>query len=84
MILSEHNAIARLTLQLLSQFYVGSAGFGLMGTSPDGPCDDVGGPDASLRKTNSDTPDFLNRPSDQELGGPCIPRFFFLGVVLFA
>jgi hypothetical protein len=55
-----------------------------MGASPDGPCDDVGGPDASLRKPNSDTPDFLNRPSDQERGGPCIPRFFFWGVVLFA
>ena len=49
-----------LTLQLRSPFYVGSAGFGLMCASPDGPCDDVGGPDASLRKTNSDAPDFLN------------------------
>ena len=73
-----------LALQLRSPIYVGSAGFGLMGASPDGPCDDVGGADASLRKPNSDTPDFLNRPSDQELGGPCIPRFFFWGVVLFA
>ena len=49
-----------LTLQLRSPFYVGSAGFGLMCASPEGPCDDVGGPDASLRKTNSDAPDFLN------------------------
>src|ERR1035437_2036534 len=49
-----------LTLQLRSSFYVGSAGFGLMCASPEGPCDDVGGPDASLRKTNSDAPDFLN------------------------
>ena len=49
-----------LALQLRSPFYVGSAGFGLMCASPDGPCDDVGGPDASLRKTNSDAPDFLN------------------------
>ena len=73
-----------LALQLRFPFDVGSAGFGLMGASPDGPCDDVGGPDASLRKPNSDTPDFLNRPSDQERGGPCIPRFFFWGVVLFA
>ena len=39
----------------LTPFYVGSAGFGLMCASPDGPCDDVGGPDASLPKTNSDT-----------------------------
>jgi RimJ/RimL family protein N-acetyltransferase len=50
----------RLALQLRSPFYMGSAGFGLMCASPDGPCDDVGGPDASLRKTNSDAPDFLN------------------------
>jgi hypothetical protein len=50
----------QLALQLRSPFYVGSAGFGLMCASPDGPCDDVGGPDASLRKTNSDAPDFLN------------------------
>ena len=49
-----------LALQLRSPIYVCSAGFGLMGASPDGPCDDVGGPDASLRKTNSDAPDFLN------------------------
>src|ERR1019366_3443665 len=49
-----------LALQLRSSFYVGSAGFGLMCASPEGPCDDVGGPDASLRKTNGDAPDFLN------------------------
>src|ERR1035437_4383311 len=49
-----------LALQLRSPFYVGSAGFGLMCASPEGPCDDLGGPDASLRKTNSDAPDFLN------------------------
>src|ERR1022692_2183786 len=66
-----------LTLQLRTPFYVGSAGFGLMCASPDGPCDDVGGPDVSLRKTNSDGPDFLNCPADQELGGPFISRFFF-------
>src|SRR5450756_1911986 len=65
-----------LALQLRSPFYVGSAGFGLMCASPDGPCDDVGGPDASLRKTNSDAPDFLNCPADQELRGPFIPRVF--------
>jgi hypothetical protein len=52
--------VQTLALQLRSPFYVGSAGFGLMCASPDGPCDDVGGPDASLRKTNSDAPDFLN------------------------
>lgn len=55
-----HFADYNLALQLRSPFYVGSAGFGLMCASPDGPCDDVGGPDASLRKTNSDAPDFLN------------------------
>ena len=54
------NYAPELALQLRSPFYVGSAGFGLMCASPDGPCDDVGGPDASLRKTNSDAPDFLN------------------------
>jgi hypothetical protein len=52
--------VQTLALQLRSAFYMGSAGFGLMCASPDGPCDDVGGPDASLRKTNSDAPDFLN------------------------
>jgi hypothetical protein len=52
--------VSTLALQLRSPFYVGSAGFGLMCASPDGPCDDVGGPDVSLRKTNSDAPDFLN------------------------
>src|ERR1019366_2601127 len=67
-----------LPLQLRSPFDVGSAGFGLMGASPDGPCDDVGGADASLRKPNSDTPDFLNRPSDQELGG-LVSRASFFG-----
>src|SRR5664280_1905960 len=73
----EESATVMLALQLRSPFYVGSAGFGLMCAAPDGPCDDVGGPDASLRKTNSDAPDFLNCPADQELGGPFIPRFFF-------
>jgi hypothetical protein len=34
----------------------------------------MGGPDASLRQTNSDAPDFLNRPADQELVGPFIHR----------
>jgi hypothetical protein len=52
--------VQTLALQLRSPFYMGSAGFGLMCASPDGPCDDVGGADASLRKTNSDAPDFLN------------------------
>jgi hypothetical protein len=54
------DVLMSLALQLRSPFYVGSAGFGLMCASPDGPCDDVGGPNVSLRKTNSDAPDFLN------------------------
>jgi hypothetical protein len=52
--------VCALALQLRFPFDVGSAGFGLMCASPDGPCDDVGGPDVSLPKTNSDAPDFLN------------------------
>src|ERR1035441_3023363 len=59
-LIPRHSGTTHLALQLRSPFYVGSAGFGLMCASPDGPCDDVGGPDASLRKTNSDAPDFLN------------------------
>ena len=65
-------------------FDVGLSCDGLVRTSPQRPCNDVSGFDLPLREPDRDASDFLNRPSDQELGGPCIPRFFFWGIVLFA
>lgn len=37
----------------------------LVGSSPDRPCDDVGGRDLSLSEPDGDAADFLDRPSDQ-------------------
>ncbi len=48
---------------------VGLSCDGLMGSSPERPCDDVGGLDASFCEADGDTADFLNRPTDQYLGG---------------
>src|SRR6188474_3620380 len=36
-----------------------------MGTSPDGPGDDVGGLDASLGEADGDAAEFLDRPADE-------------------
>ena len=62
---------------------MGATRFGLMGASPERPCDDVGGLDAPLRELYGDAADFLDRPADQErlveaglvfLGGPTLAR----------
>ena len=55
-----------LALQLHFPFEMGAARFGLMGSSPKRPCDDVRRLDAPLRKLDDDAADFLNRPADQE------------------
>src|ERR1019366_5439032 len=57
---------AALALQLHSPFEMGAARFGLMGSSPERPCDDVRGLDAPLCKLDDDAADFLDRPADQE------------------
>ena len=56
----------RLTLQLHSPFEMGAARFGLMGSSPERPCDDLRGLDAPLCKLDDDAANFLDRPADQE------------------
>ena len=45
-----------------------------MGASPERPCDDVGGLDASSRETLGYAADFLDRPTNEVVG--------YLGVVL--
>ena len=55
-----------LALQLRSSFEMGAARFGLMGTAPERPCDEVGGLDAPLCEFDGDAADFLHRPADQE------------------
>jgi hypothetical protein len=55
-----------LTLQLHCLFEVRASCFGLVGTPPERPCDDMGGLDAPLRELDGDAADFLNRPADQE------------------
>ena len=44
---------------------MGLLGGGLMGAAPEGPGDDGGGFDPTLRQTRSNTADFLYRPTDQ-------------------
>ncbi len=48
-----------------------------MGSSPERPCDDVSGLDASFGETCGETSDFLNRPSDQCRGGLSLMGRFF-------
>ena len=55
----------RLALQLRSEFDVGFTGGGLMGSSPERPCDDVGRSDAPLSQSRCHAPDLLNGPTDQ-------------------
>ena len=66
-----------------------------MCASPGGPCNDVSGVDPSLRKTDGDAADFLDRPADQwrwvfgVFGGfgvfeVVFRRFVFGGGVAFA
>ena len=47
-------------------------GFGLVGSSPERPCDDVSGLDAPSGKAYCDTADFLDRPADQREAGRII------------
>lgn len=56
-----------LALQLHFHFDMGFFCFGLMGSSPDGPCDDFGGLDLALGQFCGDTANFLHRPVDQRL-----------------
>ena len=63
---SLRRASRALALQLHSPFEMGAARFGLMGSSPERPCDDVRGLDAPLCKLDDDAADFLDRPADQE------------------
>src|SRR5450830_200420 len=63
---SQNLRVEVLALQLHSPFEMGAARFGLMGSSPERPCDDVRGLDAPLCKLDDDAADFLDRPADQE------------------
>jgi hypothetical protein len=57
---------------------------GLVGASPERPCNDIGGIDASLGEALGYPADFLDRPADEGRGfvvGYCL---IFLGIVLFA
>lgn len=57
---------------------------GLVGASPEGPCNDVGGIDASLGEALGYSADFLDRPADVGrgfFGGYCL---VFLGIGRFA
>jgi hypothetical protein len=44
---------------------MGFSGFGLMGSSPERPSDNVSGPDAALGQAHRHAPDLLDRPADQ-------------------
>jgi hypothetical protein len=48
-------------------FDVGFSGFGLMGSSPERPGDDVSGLDAALGQAHRHAPDLLDRPADQAI-----------------
>ncbi len=74
---------AILALQLHFLFDMGALCFGLMGSSPKRPCDDLCGVDASLGETRCDTSDFLYRPSDQWRILPCVGRVGRVGRVVF-
>ncbi len=49
-----------LALQLRFRFDMRTSGFGLMGSSPERPCDDARGLNPSSRKPDGDAADFLN------------------------
>jgi len=55
-----------LALQLHFLFEMRAARFGLVGSAPQRPCDDVGGLNAALCKLHGDAADFLRRPADQD------------------
>jgi hypothetical protein len=50
---------------LFFTFEMRAACSGLMGASPERPCDDVGGLDAALSEFVGNAADFLDRPADQ-------------------
>jgi pyridoxal/pyridoxine/pyridoxamine kinase len=52
--------IVTLALQLHFSFEVSASGFGLVCASPQRPCEDVGGLDASLCEFGGDAADFLD------------------------
>ncbi len=56
---------ARLTLQLQFHLKMRFLGGGLMGPSPEGPCDDVCWLDASVREPCGYAANFLNGPADK-------------------
>ena len=78
-----------LALQLHIPFDMSFSSAGLICASPDGPSNDVGGIDPSLRKADGDATDFLDRPADQWRRGFAVfdvvfRRFVFGGGVAFA
>lgn len=78
-----------LALQLHISLDMSFSSDGLMYASPDGPCNDVSRVDPSLRKTDGDAADLLDRPADQWRWGFAVfdvvfRRFVFGGGVAFA
>ena len=72
-----------LALQLRFSFEVCATRFGLVGATPERPCDDMSGLDAPLGELGGDAADFLDRPADQK----CLVRrrrSVFLGAPTFA
>lgn len=69
-------------LQLRSEFDVGVTGGGLMGSSPERPCDDVGRSDAPLSQSRCHAPDLLNGPADQNATRRALPVVFGGAIVL--
>src|SRR5689334_11519803 len=57
---------------------------GLMGASPEGPCDDGGGLDLAVRQACSNSADFLHRPADQARRLRIILRLLFGGAGVLA
>ena len=78
-----------LALQLHISLDMSFSSDGLMYASPDGPCNDVSGVDPSLRKTDGDAADLLDRPGDRwrwdfAVFDVVFRRFVFGGGVAFA
>jgi hypothetical protein len=64
---------------------MGALSFGLMGSPPERPCDDVCGLDAPPGQAYCDTADFLDRPADQrEVGYIIRVRIVFGGDAVLA
>ena len=72
-----------LALQLRSALDVGFTCGGLVGSSPERPCDDVSGSDAPLSQSRRDAPDLLNRPADQDATRRAL-RVVFGGAMVLA